>query len=280
VPHKSRVAKEVIAMKRVRSSGGRAAAGFTLIELLVVMAIIGIMIGLLVPAINSAVVLSRKWATANVIAGLSTGCTTFKDAFSVYPPSNLKGFTGRTVPKDNNASQAWGYNCLAYCLCGPNGTGWGTGYMAAQNNVGNLPLSGYSSDTKVFGPYYQPKTGGSYTNTPDEFGSPMRYIFYYRFDPSGKISGSTAPAVGSYDYTDNPYGQTPDVGFVSQDQFNLLAAYRDPTGTWHWQRQDFLLISAGADRLYGLVTSDGSAAGYSEFTGGNYTCDDVCNFSH
>jgi prepilin-type N-terminal cleavage/methylation domain-containing protein len=64
---------------------GREPAGFTLIELLVVITIIGILVGLLLPAINAARESARRATCANNLKQLSTGCLNFESAKKQLP---------------------------------------------------------------------------------------------------------------------------------------------------------------------------------------------------
>src|SRR5688572_524205 len=74
--------------------------GFTLVELLVVIAIIGILIALLLPAVQRARESARMTHCKNNIKQLSLACLTYHDAFNEFPRSSnhLLG----TVAKGNH----------------------------------------------------------------------------------------------------------------------------------------------------------------------------------
>ena len=60
-------------------------AGFTLVELLVVIAIIGVLVSLLLPAVNAARESARKLQCSNSLHNLSLAVIQYHDALGYYP---------------------------------------------------------------------------------------------------------------------------------------------------------------------------------------------------
>ncbi len=242
---------------------------FTLVELLVVMGIIGLLAGLLMPAISQAITAARAAATRQTIQQLSAGIESFRKDWQVYPPSD---YDHEHITNLGSASHKLGYFCLAYALMGPQSKGWG---RAADYK--ELPFGG--SSTATYGPYYTREQATSSTEAVQDAFRPAKNIAYFRYEQNDNPQYD----VLCNDTTDTTCLKT----FASQDQFEFLAKPADVTAQRRWVRRDYLLISPGPDRYWGPIKEVKDGTGKVTVTGATYaadksiadvTCDDITNW--
>ncbi len=81
-----------------------ARSGFTLVELLVVIAIIGVLVALLLPAIQSAREAARRTQCLNNVKQLSIALFNYEDAFKVFPMATRRDYNSPASWNSNQAS--------------------------------------------------------------------------------------------------------------------------------------------------------------------------------
>jgi prepilin-type N-terminal cleavage/methylation domain-containing protein len=150
-------------MFRSPNGGPRGTRGFTLIELLVVIAIIGILVGLLLPAVQASRESARRTKCINNLKQLGLALHNYETSHQVLPPGYVSDWW-----KQNETGPGWGWGTmlLPYLEQGPvfQALNFDLPIEAGDNVTGRLTVVDVflcptdHCDTLMWALYYQDKT--------------------------------------------------------------------------------------------------------------------------
>lgn len=110
------MARIVSLRSRWRAYGVPRSVGFTLVELLVVIAIIGILVALLLPAVQAAREAARRTECANHLKQLGLACLNFESTYQRYPSCGDVDWSSwaRPNPDYPHEKMGWAYQILPF----------------------------------------------------------------------------------------------------------------------------------------------------------------------
>ena len=181
-------------MKSLTAGRGRRQRrrGFTLVELLVVIAIIGVLVAILLPAVQSARESARRTTCSNNVKQIGLALNTYVDAKKTYPPGQLifakvTSAQAKQSPPPATATDPWAWSYLilpyieqqvVYDIIQNASPG---NPLSSPNNINNYLTNspGYNGTTIVIPSYLCPSVAGMVDPSRNQATNQLQYVPAY-----------------------------------------------------------------------------------------------------
>ena len=279
--------------------------GFSLLELLVVIVIIGILMALILPALNGARLSARITAVSTEITQLDQAVVSFENRFKCLPPSSLTipinaaswtatdrqkilriwdqfdfstcgglGSTAAGVAGSYPAAPVYlnGAECLVFFLGGVNANPTGPPQLIGFANNSQYPWAVYPQNRDI--PFFENFSTDRLTDLDGDGARelidslPDQSTPYLFFSSQGKSYDKTNSATAWDDF---------DVHGGMTNSLDMTSIYLGADGKTPLRNQGYQIISPGLDKQYGIggVYTDGK-----ELTAARaIEADNITNFS-
>lgn len=227
---------------------------FTLVELLVVIAIIILLVGILAPAVMSAIRVANAAKTQTRITELQQACDSFHQDHDQFYPGQIN--TDELAGEGGNytGSQILAGELFGYVDVDDTGT-YGNindANPAVEPHYAKCTLADEARNSDLFDPtdiHPEYADNDRRNSISDRFGARPMAILYYPSRPAADGYGQYEKADNEDYLTDTTFEEW--TGQEGATGFNNYIDHPDIDGNVPYQDGRFILIGAGVDRLYG-----------------------------